>query len=109
MSYRLEDGAIQAMVGGVDWISSQFNRAIQAERQVGSTIKPFIYTAGILEGHYTAASRIMDQPYIPAGGKWKPKNAGNDYDGLMTLRRALQKSKNTVTAVFGKNKAGPSI
>jgi membrane carboxypeptidase/penicillin-binding protein len=100
LSYRLEDGAIRAMVGGVDWAKSQYNRAMQGRRQVGSTIKPIVYTAAIDQGYYHAASRVTDQAIaVPTilGQYWRPGNYGEKYEGSMTMRKALQKSKNVCT------------
>ncbi|MBQ8706909.1 MAG: penicillin-binding protein 1A [Succinivibrionaceae bacterium] len=94
-----QNGAIRAMVGGFSFAQSKFNRAEQAKRQPGSNIKPFIYSAAIEHG-YTPSSIIMD---VPIGSwesgkshKWHPKNSPNVYDGPITMREALAKSKNVV-------------
>ena len=81
---------------------SQFNRATQARRQVGSTFKPIVYSAGIESKRFTVASQIPDAPltYQTFGDKlWKPGNYGNSYSetGYLSLRQALQKSKNVCT------------
>lgn len=94
-------GAIRALVGGYDFHSKAFNRATQAERQPGSTFKPFIYSAG-LAGGMTAATSINDAPLelpgMGAGGRsWRPKNSDGRYAGFITLRQALIASKNTVS------------
>lgn len=99
LSMDLSTGAVRALVGGADFTSSQFNRAIQGRRQVGSTFKPFVYAAAIEAKKVTAATIIDDDPVsIPlAGGKfWQPKDYGDTYGGPMTLAKALAESKNTV-------------
>jgi penicillin-binding protein 1A len=94
------DGAIQALVGGFDFNRSKFNHVTQGWRQPGSSFKPFIYSAAMEKG-YTPASVIPDEPIvIPAAETgsqaWEPKNYEDEYDGPMTLRTALKKSKNMV-------------
>ncbi|MDP4537283.1 PBP1A family penicillin-binding protein [Alkalimonas collagenimarina] len=93
-------GAIQALVGGFSFAQSQFNRATQAKRQVGSNIKPFIYSAA-LEHDYTLASVINDAPIHHwdqgAGIAWRPRNSPAVYDGPIRVREALAKSKNVVS------------
>jgi penicillin-binding protein 1A len=92
-------GAVRAMVGGFDQGRSAFNRALQAWRQPGSTLKPFIYSAALERG-LMPSSVIDDAPVtIEASGggeAWQPQNADGQFDGPMSLRRALAKSKNTV-------------
>jgi penicillin-binding protein 1A len=92
---------VVAMVGGYDFERSPFNRATQAKRQPGSSFKPFIYAAALGSGRYTPLSTVNDAPEAirdPYTGKqWKPKNYDNRFDGPMTLRQALTKSKNTVS------------
>ncbi len=100
LSYRLEDGAVLAMVGGVDFADSEFNRVTQARRQVGSTFKPIVYAAAIGTRKVTAGTMLQDAPtaFATVGDKlWKPGNYGEDYLGNITLRRALQMSRNTCT------------
>ncbi|HTB23270.1 MAG TPA: PBP1A family penicillin-binding protein [bacterium] len=92
------NGHILAMVGGRDFQSSQFNRAVQARRQAGSAFKPFIYTAAIENG-FTAADTIDDLPVVytdDEGKVWKPENFDNKFAGRVTLRRALYESRNVV-------------
>ncbi len=93
-------GAIQAVVGGYSFQQSQFNRATQAVRQVGSNIKPFIYSAALASG-YTLASVVNDAPISQwdrrSGMAWRPKNSPEEYDGPIRLRQALGKSKNVVS------------
>jgi penicillin-binding protein 1A len=95
------DGAIRALAGGFDFARSQYNHATQALRQPGSSFKPFIYSAALEKG-FTAASVINDEPltFSPAqtGGElWEPKNYDGTYDGPMTMRQALARSKNLVS------------
>lgn len=92
------DGAIEAMVGGFSFERSKFNRATQSLVQVGSSIKPFIYAAGLNKG-LTLATIINDAPItIRKVGQppWQPKNSPNRYDGPMRLREGLGLSKNAV-------------
>ena len=99
-SYNLEDGAVLAMVGGVDFKATEFNRAVQAYRQVGSTFKPIVYAAAIESKRFTAGTILQDAPliYNTTGAKlYKPENYGEDYLGDITLRRALALSRNVVT------------
>ncbi|WP_082988105.1 PBP1A family penicillin-binding protein [Bordetella bronchialis] len=96
-----DDGAIRAMIGGFDFYRGNFNRAVQAWRQPGSNIKPFIYAAGLERG-LTPATQISDMPFSltaeQTGSKaWNPKNDGNAYEPMLTLRQALYKSKNMVS------------
>ncbi|MDX3773165.1 PBP1A family penicillin-binding protein [Chromatiaceae bacterium AAb-1] len=94
------DGAIRSLVGGYSFAQSQFNRATQAKRQVGSNIKPFIYSAA-LENGYTLASIMNDAPIHQwdnnAGIAWRPRNSPAVYDGPIRIREALAKSKNVVS------------
>lgn len=91
-------GAVLAMVGGYDYAQSQFNRATQARRQAGSSIKPFVY-ATALETGYTELSVVHDAPIAlrTASGLWAPGNYKREYLGAMTLKTALAKSINTVS------------
>ena len=94
------DGAVQAIVGGYSFYQSQFNRATQAKRQVGSNIKPFVYSAALDNG-YTVASIINDAPINEwdeaTGVAWRPQNSPAEYDGPIRMRVALGKSKNVVS------------
>jgi penicillin-binding protein 1A len=93
-------GQIMAMVGGQNFQRSQFNRATQAQRQVGSLFKPFVYTTAI-DGGYTAATKIVDEPVSyevgPNQPRYEPKNFDNKYQDEITLRWALEDSRNVPT------------
>ena len=94
-----KSGAVKAMVGGYDFKSSQFNRAMQAKRNAGSAFKPIIYSAAIDRG-MTPASIIDDSPVEYESGKakvWAPKNYDNIYRGAVTMREALTNSINVVS------------
>jgi penicillin-binding protein 1A len=92
------DGRVRAMVGGYDWSTSQFNRVTQARRQIGSAIKPFIYSAALAAGR-TEVDKLYDGPvYVPtATGVWSPSNYDNKFTGWNTLRSALARSLNTIS------------
>ncbi len=94
------NGSIQALVGGLDYYRSKFNRVTQAKRQPGSNFKPFIYTASLQKG-FTAASFINDAPIVfDAPGlesAWRPENYSGKYFGPTRLREALTKSRNLVS------------
>jgi penicillin-binding protein 1A len=91
-------GHLTAMVGGYDYDLSQFNRATQAKRQAGSSIKPYIYSAALEHG-FTEVSIVTDAPVSikTAAGVWSPHNYKPEFLGPVTLRTALQKSLNTVS------------
>ncbi|OCQ19726.1 penicillin-sensitive transpeptidase [Pseudoalteromonas luteoviolacea] len=95
-----QSGQIKALVGGYSFKQSQYNRAVQAKRQVGSNIKPFIYSAA-LESNYTLATIINDAPINhwdkSLGVAWRPKNSPDVYSGPIRIRRALAQSKNVVS------------
>lgn len=94
------NGAITSLVGGFNFTLNKFNRALQAERQMGSNIKPFIYSAALDNG-FTLASMVNDAPinHWDAGSasSWKPRNSPNVYDGPIRVREALARSKNVVS------------
>jgi len=100
VALRPADGAILALTGGFDFDQSHFNRVEQAERQPGSNIKPFIYSAA-LENGYTAASTISGAPIVIEDdnleGTWRPQNYGLKFFGPTRLRKALMLSINTVS------------
>ena len=87
------DGAVRAMVGGRDYVSSIYNRATQANRQPGSAFKLFVYLAA-LESGYTPSTTVNDAPLTIAG--WSPRNDSGRYSGPVSLRQALAYSINTV-------------
>lgn len=94
------DGAIRALVGGFSFEQSNYNRAIQAKRQPGSSFKPFIYSAALDQG-YTAATLVNDAPIVFAEDDlsqvWRPKNDNNTFLGPIRLREALYRSRNLVS------------
>jgi penicillin-binding protein 1A len=93
-----EAGFVRALVGGRDFRHDKFNRATQAKRQPGSSIKPFVWAAA-LDGRDMTPSTIMyDRPYVKAN--WAPKNFDGKYSGPITLRRALEKSVNIVSILL---------
>jgi len=86
-------GGIRAMVGGRDYGASQFNRAVDAYRQPGSSFKPYVYTTALLNG-MTPKSTIVDGPVCI--GNWCPQNYGRSYSGRVTLTDAIRRSINVV-------------
>jgi penicillin-binding protein 1A len=92
------DGAVLAMVGGTDYVSSNYNRAVNAVRQPGSAWKLFVYLTA-LEAGYTPDDRVVDEPVTIEG--WTPRNDGGRYAGEIDLRTAFAYSKNTVAAQLG--------
>jgi len=96
-----EDGSIQALVGGFNFVRSKFNRAVMAARQPGSSFKPYLYSAAFERG-FTPASIINDAPLaLPdpsrPNGIWTPSNDDDKFAGPMRLREALVQSKNLVS------------
>lgn len=94
-------GAIRALVGGFDFGKNKFNHVTQAWRQPGSSFKPFIYSAALEKG-FTPATVINDAPLFFGAGAtgsqpWEPKNYDGTFDGPMSLRRGLAKSKNMIS------------
>jgi penicillin-binding protein 1A len=101
ISARPSDGAILSLVGGFDFDRSKFNHVTQAQRQPGSSFKPFIYSAALEKG-FSPATVMNDAPlYFDASqtgsDPWEPKNYDGKFEGRMRLRTALMKSKNLVT------------
>jgi penicillin-binding protein 1A len=101
ISMRPSDGAILSLIGGFDFDRSKFNHVTQAQRQPGSSFKPFIYSAALEKG-FTPATIVNDAPFfVPAdsagGEAWEPKNYDGKFDGPLRIRAALAKSKNLVT------------
>jgi penicillin-binding protein 1A len=96
-----EDGAIKAMVGGFDYNRNKFNHVTQAWRQPGSSFKPFIYSASLERG-LSPSTMINDAPISfdagqTGGQAWEPKNYDGKYEGPMSMRRGLTKSKNMIS------------
>ena len=87
------DGTVRAMVGGVDYQASQYNRAVTAKRQPGSAFKPFVYLAAMEKG-YTPDTLAEDAQFDYNG--WSPRNASGKYAGTVTLRQGLAYSLNTI-------------
>jgi penicillin-binding protein 1A len=92
------DGAVRAMVGGKDYVSSIYNRATQAERQPGSAFKLFVYLSA-LESGMKPTDTIVDEPVTING--WSPRNAERENLGPVTLREAFSRSINTISAKIG--------
>ncbi len=95
------DGAVRALIGGFDFEKNKFNHVTQAWRQPGSSFKPFIYSAALEKG-FTPATVINDAPLffdagVTGGQPWEPKNYDGGFEGPMSLRTALKKSKNLVS------------
>jgi len=95
------DGSIKALVGGFDFAKNKFNHVTQALRQPGSSFKPFIYSSALEKG-FTPATVVNDAPLffsagVTGGQPWEPKNYDGTFEGPMTLRRGLAKSKNMIS------------
>ena len=97
---------VKALVGGVDYESSQFNRAVQSRRQPGSSFKPFVYYAALASGKFSPGTIIDDAPisYSIPGGIYKPQNYGGkaDFKGKMSLANSLIQSRNIPAVKLGK-------
>ncbi|WP_374591847.1 transglycosylase domain-containing protein [Novosphingobium sp.] len=92
------DGAVLALVGGTDYVTSNYNRAVNAVRQPGSAWKLFVYLAA-LEAGYTPNAEVIDEPVTIDG--WSPRNSTGDFAGKIDVRTAFAYSKNTVAAQLG--------
>jgi penicillin-binding protein 1A len=95
------DGSIRALVGGFDFAKNKFNHVTQAWRQPGSSFKPFIYSAALEKG-FTPSTVIVDKPLFfdagtTGGQPWEPKNYDGTFEGPMSMRRALARSKNMIS------------
>ena len=112
MSMEPQTGHIKAWVGGIDYKYFQYDHVGQGARQVGSTFKPFVYATAIEQLGMSPCDSIIDSPFtIPAGRhhvteSWTPKNSDNKYRGMVTLKKALANSINTVSAKL-MDKVGP--
>ena len=101
VSASTEDGAIRALIGGFDFSRNKFNHVTQAWRQPGSSFKPFIYSASLEKG-LSPSTVINDSPMTfdagqTGGQAWEPKNYDGKYEGPMTMRKGLTKSKNMIS------------
>ncbi|MFH1515440.1 MAG: PBP1A family penicillin-binding protein [bacterium] len=94
----VETGAVKSMVGGVDFEDNEFNRAWQARRQPGSAFKPFVYLAA-LDAGYSPGSLVIDEPlkmHDAVGRNYSPQNYDHKYLGIMTMKKALELSRNVI-------------
>ena len=100
------NGKVKALVGGYSFVSSEFNRATQAQRQPGSAFKPIVYAAA-LENGYLPNSIVLDAPFVSKQGEglknWKPENYGKKFYGPSTLRKGIEKSRNLMTVRVAQN------
>ncbi|MBA54405.1 MAG: peptidase [Pseudomonadales bacterium] len=100
VSFNPNNGALLALVGGFDFQTSKFNRAVQGGRQAGSSFKPFIYSAALAKG-MSPATVINDAPVVfedsSLESTWRPENSGGKFYGPTRLRQALYKSRNLVS------------
>ncbi|MEM9002025.1 MAG: penicillin-binding protein 1A [Cyanobacteria bacterium P01_F01_bin.86] len=96
---------VKAMVGGVDYTTSQFNRAVQAQRQPGSSFKPFVYYAAFASGRYTPDTVIQDNPVTYPDGYeyYSPKNYDGSFMGSIPIRKALELSRNVPAVTIGQS------
>ncbi len=96
---------VKAMVGGVDYDKSQFNRAVQALRQPGSAFKPFVYYTAFASGRYGPDSIVYDSPvgYPDGDGYYYPRNYGGSFSGAVSIRRALEVSLNVPAIKVGQD------
>jgi penicillin-binding protein 1A len=94
---------VKAIVGGVDYTRSQYNRAVQALRQPGSAFKPFVYYAALASGKYGPDSTVYDTPvsYPDGDGYYSPQNYDSSFGGAMSLRAALEVSRNVPAVRLG--------
>ncbi len=95
-----QDGAITALTGGFDYYASNYNRAVQAKRQPGSSFKPFLYSAALEKG-FTAATLVNDAPLVfndaSLEASWRPQNSSREFYGPTRVREALVRSRNLVS------------
>ncbi|MBD0363339.1 MAG: penicillin-binding protein 1A, partial [Coleofasciculus sp. C3-bin4] len=95
---------VKALVGGISYEKSQFNRAVQARRQPGSSFKPFVYYTAFATGKYSPESTVIDAPvsYRDGDGWYSPQNYGGGFSGAMSIRTALINSTNIPAVKIGK-------
>jgi len=104
LSIEPQTGQVKAWVGGIDYKYFQYDHVKQSKRQVGSTFKPFVYATAINQLRLSPCQKFPNTPFtIPKGRfgipeDWTPRNAGNKYGGMLTLKQALAKSINAITA-----------
>src|SRR5215472_7974124 len=108
-------GEIRALVGGRDYLASQFNRVTSARRQPGSAFKPIVFLAALRAGDgapfFTPASRVEDLPITLEfnGQPWSPRNYDNRYEGIVTVRQALEQSLNSATVRIAQTVGLPNV
>src|SRR5499426_262129 len=108
-------GEIRALVGGRDYLASQFNRVMSARRQPGSAFKPIVFLAALRAGDgapfFTAASRVEDLPITleTNGEAWSPRNYDDRYEGIVTVRQALEQSLNSATVRIAQTVGLPNV
>jgi penicillin-binding protein 1B len=108
-------GEIRALVGGRDYLASQFNRVMSARRQPGSAFKPIVYLAALRADagapFFTAASRVEDLPITleSNGEPWSPRNYDDRYEGIVTVRQALEQSLNSATVRIAQTVGLPNV
>ena len=113
MAMEPQTGNIQAWVGGINYKYFQYDHVGQGARQVGSTFKPFVYATAIEQLNMSPCDSIIDGPFMIRKGRhnvtadWEPKNSDNRYRGMVTLKRGLANSINTVSAKL-MDKVGPA-
>jgi penicillin-binding protein 1A len=104
MSMEPQTGAIKAWVGGINYKYFQYDHVGQGARQVGSTFKPFVYATAIEQLGMSPCDTIIDGPFMIRKGRhnvtedWEPRNSDNQYRGMVTLKKALANSINTISA-----------
>ncbi len=112
MSMEPQTGQVKAWVGGIDYRYFQYDHVGQGSRQVGSTFKPFVYATAIQQLGMSPCDTIIDGPFVIRKGRhhvienWEPRNSDNRYRGIVTLKKALANSINTVSAKLI-DKTGP--
>lgn len=106
MSVEPQTGYVRAYVGGIDYRYFKYDHVCQAQRQVGSTFKPFLYTLAMQEGEFSPCAKVPNVPVtfdMPDGTKWTPRNAGDEKEGeMVTLKFALANSINYISAYLMK-------
>ena len=101
VAIQVNSGAVKAMVGGRDYLQSEFNRAVESNRQPGSGFKPFLYYTAFEKLNVTPATVLVDKPVrvpLPGGQEWRPSNFRREYQGPVILKKAFYESINTIAA-----------